>query len=79
MEPNPSCGVKCGRRQAHVNRTLLALLVAVAMDAVTRGQPRSEWFVLTEVGPKTFAAIDDPAATQRSYANAGFVVGEDSQ
>jgi glyoxylase-like metal-dependent hydrolase (beta-lactamase superfamily II) len=78
MEPNPSGGVKCGRKQAHVSRRLPALLIVVAMVAVTRGQPRSEWFVLEEVGPKTFAAIDDPTAAQRSYSNAGFVVGDDA-
>jgi cyclase len=61
-----------------VSRRFPALLIVVSMVALSRAQPpSSEWFVLKEIGPKTFAAIDDPTAKQRSYSNGGFVVGDD--
>jgi glyoxylase-like metal-dependent hydrolase (beta-lactamase superfamily II) len=41
-------------------------------------QPTDEWFTLNKLGPNVWAAVDNPTAKQRSYANAGFVIGDDS-
>jgi len=54
----------------------LAFLLCVT--ALTRAQtPADEWFSLTKIGPNVWAAVDNPKAKQRSYANAGFVIGDD--
>ena len=45
-----------------------------AMRAQTSADP---WFTLNKIGPGVWAAVDNPNAKQRSYANAGVVVGDD--
>jgi cyclase len=58
---------------------LLAVLAFLACDTVaTRAQaPSDPWFTVNKLGPNVWAAIDNPKAKQRSYANAGFVIGDD--
>ena len=54
------------------------LLVGLCETASTRGQaPVEPPFVLRQVGPSVFAAIHNPNAKEPSYANAGFVIGDD--
>jgi glyoxylase-like metal-dependent hydrolase (beta-lactamase superfamily II) len=55
---------------------LVLLVVAVIAFRAAQAQT-SEWFIVKNLGSNTFAVIDNPAARQRSYANAGFVVGDD--
>ena len=58
---------------------LLPVLVLLVYDTGTpRAQaPAGEWFTLNQIAPGVWAAIDNPKAKQRSYANAGFVIGDD--
>src|SRR5688500_16347535 len=54
------------------------LLVGLCETASIRGQaPVEPPFVLRQVGPSVFAAIHNPNAKEPSYANAGFVIGDD--
>lgn len=63
----------------HMRLLLLAsLLILVSVTGLTRAQtPADEWFTLRKIAPNVWAAIDNPKAKQRSYANAGFVIGDD--
>jgi hypothetical protein len=55
--------------------TLVAMRAA---PAIVSGQtPPADWFTLTNIAANTWAAIDNPRAKQRAYANAGFVIGDD--
>jgi glyoxylase-like metal-dependent hydrolase (beta-lactamase superfamily II) len=57
---------------------IAVLSVALSGTAAPRAQaPAGEWFTLTKIAFRVFAAIDDPKAKQRAYSNAGFVIGED--
>ena len=57
---------------------LPGLVILVSVTGVTRAQaPAGEWFTLNKIAPGVWAAIDNPKAKQRSYANAGFVIGDD--
>jgi glyoxylase-like metal-dependent hydrolase (beta-lactamase superfamily II) len=57
---------------------LPGLVFLVCVAHVTRAQtPADEWFTLRKIAPNVWAAIDNPKAKQRAYANAGFVVGDD--
>jgi cyclase len=60
-------------------RTLVLAVLAVGLCAgASRAQaPAEQWFTLNKIGPNVWAAIDNPKAKQRSYSNAGFVIGED--
>lgn len=63
-----------------INRnTLLTLAVAgVWLSSASRAQtPVEPPFVLRQVGPSVFAAIHNPKAKEPSYANAGFIIGDD--
>jgi glyoxylase-like metal-dependent hydrolase (beta-lactamase superfamily II) len=40
-------------------------------------QATDEWFTLSKLAPHVWAAVDNPKAKQRSYSNAGFVIGDD--
>ena len=59
----------------------LATGVFVSLIALTGSSPRAqaptEWFTVTKLGPNVWGAMDNPQAKQRSYSNAGFVIGED--
>lgn len=57
-----------------------ALFAAAAIAAPTRAQSNAPApFILHQVGPGVWAAIDNPAAkSARAGANAGFVIGTDS-
>src|SRR3954468_6411476 len=56
---------------------LRALIVAalVALGGVASAQAPSLPFVLKEVGPRVYAAIDGPE--HKAGSNAGFVIGDD--
>jgi glyoxylase-like metal-dependent hydrolase (beta-lactamase superfamily II) len=54
--------------------TLAALLEAGIIGAQ---QAADQWFTLDKLAPDVWAAMDNPKAKQRSYANAGVVIGED--
>ena len=57
---------------------LLVLVLLVCEPGAPRAQaPAGEWFTLNKMAPGVWAAIDNPKAKQRSYANAGFVIGDD--
>lgn len=56
---------------------LLAALIVGAPDSPRAQQPGDEWFTLTKIGPNVWAAIDNPKAQQRSFSNAGVVIGDD--
>jgi cyclase len=52
--------------------------VVLSVIGTTRAQqPADEWFTLTKIGPNVWAAVDNPKAKQRAYANAGIVIGDD--
>ena len=52
--------------------------VVLSVIGTTRAQqPADEWFTLTKIGPNVWAAVDNPKAKQRSYSNAGIVIGDD--
>src|SRR5688500_16485137 len=59
--------------------------IALVMTFVTLGgtgtryaQPALDpWFTLTKLAPNLWAAIDNPQVKQRSFSNAGFVLGDD--
>ena len=54
------------------------LLFLVCDGNATRAQaPPAPWFTLNKIAPNVWAAIDNPDAKQRSYANAGIIIGED--
>jgi glyoxylase-like metal-dependent hydrolase (beta-lactamase superfamily II) len=60
----------------------LYFLCGLAILMSVRGAPRAQvspdpWFTLNQIGPNVWAALDNPKATQRSYSNAGFVIGDD--
>ena len=59
------------------------LLTVVAVGLCETGLPLAQspadrWFTLNKIGPNVWAAIDNPNAQERSYANAGFVIGDDA-
>jgi cyclase len=58
---------------------LLAVLFAglCAIGAVRAQTPVEPPFVLKQIAPSVFAAIHNPNAKEPSYANAGFVIGDD--
>jgi len=57
---------------------LAGLTLAVCETGVTRAQtPAEPGFTIRSIGPSVWAAIDNPKAKQRSFVNAGFVIGED--
>ena len=57
---------------------LAGLTLAVCETGVTRAQtPAEPGFTIRSIGPNVWAAIDNPKAKQRSFVNAGFVIGED--
>jgi glyoxylase-like metal-dependent hydrolase (beta-lactamase superfamily II) len=64
-----------------MTRRILCIAVvgfALSRTAVPDAQePAGGWFTLTKIASHVFAAIDDPKAKQRAYANAGFVIGDD--
>lgn len=53
------------------------LWACIAASNASAQAPSQEWFKVTTVGPNTYAVVDNPAAKQRAWANAGFVVGDD--
>lgn len=60
----------------------LMLLAVLALWLCEPGIPRAQtpadpWFTLNKIGPSVWAAIDNPNSKQRSYANAGVVIGDD--
>lgn len=65
--------------RAFVISICVALTVAaVCTQGTLRAQaPTDVWFTLTKIGPNVWAAIDNPQLKQRSYSDAGFVLGED--
>jgi cyclase len=62
-------------------RSLTAVVLScliLCVIATTRAQtPADEWFTLDKIAPNVWAAIDNPKAKQRSYSNAGIVIGDD--
>ena len=63
-----------------LNRLIvLAVLAAVLSDAGSlRAQTSNDaWFTLSQVAPNVWAAVDNPNLKQRSYANAGVIIGDD--
>jgi glyoxylase-like metal-dependent hydrolase (beta-lactamase superfamily II) len=60
-------------------RTLAGAAVAgVWLSAASYAQtPVEPPFVLRQVGPSVFAAVHNPKAKEPSYANAGFIIGDD--
>ena len=53
-------------------------MFVLALMPTPRAQaPTDPWFTLTKIGPNVWAAIDNPNAKQRSYSNAGIVIGDD--
>lgn len=60
--------------------TVLAGALAVVCElTLLRAQaPTDSWFTVTKIGPNVWAAVDNPNAKQRSYANGGFVIGDDA-
>ena len=57
---------------------LPGLVFLVSQTGITRAQaPAGEWFTLRPIGPNVWAAVDNPKAKQRSFANAGIVIGDD--
>jgi cyclase len=60
----------------------LYLLPGLALLMFVGGGPHAQapadaWFTLNQVGPNVWAAVDNPNAKQRSYSNAGIVIGDD--
>lgn len=54
------------------------LLFLTSESGATRAQtPADPWFTLTKLGTNVWAALDNPNAKQRSYSNAGIVIGDD--
>ena len=66
-------------QRMHIRLLLLAgLTCAVCETGVMRAQtPAGPGFTLSNIGPNVWAAIDNPKAKQRSFVNAGFVIGDD--
>ena len=63
-----------------MRRSVLPVFViaAVCLGSASRAQtPVEPPFVLRQVGPSVFAAIHNPNAKEPSYANAGFIIGDD--
>jgi cyclase len=62
-----------------MGRVVFCLSCAIlSINGMTRAQvPPDLWFTLHEIGPNVWAALDNPNAKQRSYSNAGFVIGDD--
>jgi len=56
---------------------LLLAPIATFIGAATPRQALERPFLLTNVGPNVWAAIDNPKASPSSGANAGFVIGND--
>jgi cyclase len=57
---------------------LPGLVLLLCLTGLTRAQtPAGEWFTLRQIAPNVWAAIDNPQAKQRAYANAGFVIGDE--
>src|SRR5262245_48331010 len=57
---------------------LAVLAVGVCETGASRAQtPADQWFTLSNTGPNVSAAIDNRKAKQRSFANAGVVIGDD--
>jgi cyclase len=54
----------------------LAILMSVR-DAPHAQVPADAWFTLNQIGPNVWAAVDNPNSKERSYANAGIVIGDD--
>src|SRR5688572_30201990 len=55
----------------------LAILVCVA-GAPQAQTPADAWFTLNRIGPNVWAAVDNPNSKERSFVNAGIVIGEDA-
>ena len=57
---------------------LPACLLLLGISGVAPAQePGAPPFILKQIGPNAWAAIDNPAAKARAAANAGFVIGDD--
>jgi cyclase len=56
---------------------LLCSITLSGLGIVTAQKADDQWFTLTKLGPNVWGAMDNPQAKQRSYANAGFVIGDD--
>jgi cyclase len=57
---------------------LVGLAILTAAGGIPQAQaPTDAWFTLNQIGPNVWAAVDNPNAKQRSYANAGVIVGDD--
>lgn len=54
-----------------------AIAVAGHLSWLGAQAPTDQWFTLTKLGANVWAAVDNPNLKQRSYSNAGFVIGDD--
>ena len=54
-----------------------ALALTINNGGLGAQAPADVWFTLTKIGPNVWAAVDNPNLKQRSYSNAGFVIGGD--
>ena len=58
--------------------TVIGLAVLMCVTGAPRAQaPADAWFTLNQIGPNVWAAVDNPNAKQRSYSNAGIIIGDD--
>lgn len=63
---------------ARFGTALFLSCLSLSVTGSTRAQtPAGEWFTLTKIAPNVWAAVDNPKAKQRAYANAGIVIGDD--
>lgn len=67
------------RSNARTSLAFVAVAIAgVWVSSASRAQaPLEAPFVLRQVGPSVFAAVHNPKAKEPSYANAGFIIGDD--
>ena len=56
---------------------VLACVTLCRAGALDAQQAADSWFTLNKIGPNVWAAVENPNAKQRSYANAGIVIGDD--
>src|SRR5687767_6068470 len=63
--------------RAHLATGLFLCLIGCLAVVPLAQAPAEAWFTLTKIGPNVWAAMDNPSFTQRAYANAGLVIGDD--
>src|SRR5688500_2378474 len=67
-----------GRMRRRLTIAFSVATVALSGTGIIGAQQATdEWFTLSKLAPHVWAAVDNPKAKQRSYSNAGFVIGDD--